>query len=160
MSLCSLPHGAFAPRPVRFSLFTRSLPGDIGVTRDRRAPEFAVNTFEQAFNREMELATYMKRVDAPVYWQGYTAGLMRGVFGPTAVDDHRHEAWLQADPLGEVERGYRDGFRKLAGSATGTRQVPFLASVQVSRRPDAIDRTYAALPLGDPPNSWSVESGF
>ena len=86
-----------------------------------------MNTFEQAFNREMELATYMKHVDAPVYWQGYMAGLMRVVFGTTAVDDHRHEAWLQADPLGEAERGYRDGFCRLVGSATGTQRVPFLA---------------------------------
>ena len=119
-----------------------------------------MNTFEQAFNREMELATYMKRVDAPVYWQGYTAGLMRVVFGTTAVDDHRHDAWLRADTLGEAERGYRDGFCKLAGSATGTQQIPFLASVQVSRWPDAMDRLCAVLPLGEPPNSRSVELGF
>ena len=84
-----------------------------------------MSTLEHTFNREMEFATYMKRVEAPVYWQGYAAGLMRAVFGTTAVDDHRHESWLQADTLGEAERGYRDGFRKLASSATGTQQAPF-----------------------------------
>jgi hypothetical protein len=69
-SSCSLPDGAFADVRYGFTSCKRSLPGDVGVNRDRRAPEVAVNTFEQAFNREMELATYMKRVEAPVYWQG------------------------------------------------------------------------------------------
>lgn len=69
---------------------------------------------EEFFNREMELASRMKRVERPVYWLGYSAGVMRGLFGTVAVDDRLHETWVRTDAMGEAACGYRDGYDKLA----------------------------------------------
>ena len=69
---------------------------------------------EEVFNSQMELAS-QGRATMEIYWNGYRAGLMRAHFGSVAIGDKHHDAWQQIDALGELGRGYRDGFAKLTG---------------------------------------------
>lgn len=64
---------------------------------------------EARFNDGMELASRMKGNGQAAYWGGYTAGLMRGLFGSRAVTDSQHRALADLGTAGDKARGYRDG---------------------------------------------------
>jgi hypothetical protein len=71
-----------------------------------------VTRVEEVFNCEMEHANH-KRAIRDVYWTGYRAGLMRAHFGHVAVGDKHHDELQQIEALGDMGRGYRDGYAKL-----------------------------------------------
>jgi hypothetical protein len=75
---------------------------------------------EECFNREMEGASRMKHARKD-YWGGYSTGLMRGFFGSMAVDDDRHETWIDFATAGDKASGYRDGYRAIAKVSSGGR---------------------------------------
>lgn len=66
---------------------------------------------ETFFNREMEFARQMSRMERPDYWRGYIIGLLRGFYGPSAVRDDRYAALLKQNSLDDDARGYFEAFR-------------------------------------------------
>jgi len=69
---------------------------------------------EAFFNREMEFARQMSRMERPEYWRGYIIGLLRGFYGPSAVRDDRYAALLKKGSLDDDARGYFEAFGTFA----------------------------------------------
>ena len=68
--------------------------------------EDKMTRLEAFFNREMEFARQMSRMERPEYWRGYVIGLLRGFYGPSAVRDERYAALLRKGALDDDARGY------------------------------------------------------
>ena len=77
---------------------------------------------ESFFNREMEFARQMSRMERPEYWRGYVIGLLRGFYGPSAVRDDRYAALLKKGSLDDDARGYFEAYRTFA-QITGEESV-------------------------------------
>jgi len=80
----------------------------------REHGEDKMTKLESFFNREMEFARQMSRMERPEYWRGYVIGLLRGFYGPSAVRDDRYAALARKGSLDDDARGYFEAYRTFA----------------------------------------------
>jgi hypothetical protein len=81
-----------------------------------------VTPLEARFNDGMELVNRMKHDPRRSYWNGYVAGLMRGLFGAQAVKNCQHVVLSNHDAVGDEFLGYRDGYEKIVTSSSSSCQ--------------------------------------